>query len=443
MRKMFSAMLVLGIAGSLTAALSADVVVLKDGTELSGQIRRTTGGYDVVLDNGGNQFVPDADVRTLRMGPSSTDADVQLTNLRRSVEPVDDLALIVQRYQQFIERVGAGPVAEKATQELSQWEQYLQEGRVRFNGKWVTPQAQRALATENLEAVNDIRELIKSGKRADALVKVQERLQENAQDVSAHYLLGLLQYRGGDVAGARRSFEQATELAPDHAPTANNLAVVLVRQNQVPRAVLVLGNALRDAPDTKSLLDNAAELIELVPVDERETTVYATLRQRFDQQDAVLAARLGGQGWFRSGAKWIDADTHAAREAQRKEVMEKIDALEADYNVTSQRIAGVEANIARAQISLADMRANSLRRLDDGRIIQLPLPDVYYEIEREVQADERDRVTLSNRLGVLQQEALQVRAELPTPLYSGELELIGADGVPVTLPLPEAEPVPQ
>ncbi|MEM8874231.1 MAG: tetratricopeptide repeat protein [Planctomycetota bacterium] len=433
MRLLILGLLLFGV----TTAATADVVVLNDGSEVQGDIRRATGGYDVILKDGTRQFIPDSQVKSLRMGPSQTDADVQLANLRRSVEPLEDLDLVIERYEQFLERIGEGEVADKARVELAQWVRWREEGRVLFDGEWMKPQEQRERAAQNIVAVNEVRGMIKSGKRGEALKLVHDRLRENPRDVSSHYLLGLMQYRSGDVAGARRSFEEAAVLAPDHAPTANNLAVVLVRQNQLPRAVLALGNALRDAPDTKSLLDNAAELIELVPEAQRDTTVYANLRTRFEAQDRILGSRLAEQGWHRFGAKWVDAATFATIEAQRKEANDRLDALQADYDVTNQRIVAVQNDIAEAEQTLASIRANSLRRTGDGRIIQLPLPDVYFEIEREKQADERDLGDLASRIGLLQQEAMRVRERMPKPLYDGTLELIGADGVPVTMPMPE------
>ncbi|MEM6315170.1 MAG: tetratricopeptide repeat protein [Planctomycetota bacterium] len=420
----------------LVGTASADVVVLRDGTELVGEIKRTRGGYDVTLADGTQRFVPDADVQTLRIGAgeATSDVDVQLTNLRRSVEPLDDLALIIERYRDFLAR---HPDADAAREELALWEQWQAEGRVRFNDDWVTPDEQRRRATENLEAINEIRGLVKSGQSKQAMRLVRDRLRENPREVSSHYMLGLLQTRAGNLAAARRSFEEAAELAPGHAPTANNLAVVLVKQNQYPRALLFLGQALRDAPDTKSLLDNAAELLELTPADRRDTEVFAVVKKQFETQDAILGARLAQQGWHRFGSKWIDAEAFAEIERQRALIAEKIAALEADFTMTSQRITAVEREIAEAEVTLEDIRRNSLRRLEDGRIVQLPLPDVYFEIEREQQRDERDLTDLRNRIGLLREEAQRVRAQLPQPLFDGELKLIGADGVPVVLPLPE------
>ncbi|MEM6562646.1 MAG: tetratricopeptide repeat protein, partial [Planctomycetota bacterium] len=345
----------------LVGTASADVVVLRDGTELVGEIKRTRGGYDVTLADGTQRFVPDADVQTLRIGggEATSDVDVQLTNLRRSVEPLDDLALIIERYRDFLAR---HPDADAAREELARWEQWQAEGRVRFNDDWVTPDEQRRRATENLEAINEIRGLVKSGQSKQAMRLVRERLRENPREVSSHYMLGLLQTRAGNLAAARRSFEEAAELAPGHAPTANNLAVVLVKQNQYPRALLFLGQALRDAPDTKSLLDNAAELLELTPADRRDTEVFAVVKKQFETQDAILGARLAQQGWHRFGSKWIDAEAFAEIERQRALIAEKIAALEADFTMTSQRITAVEREIAEAEVTLEDIRRNSLRR---------------------------------------------------------------------------------
>src|SRR5688572_19442429 len=92
----------------VATAASADVVLLKDGSTLDGDVKKGPSGYVVTLADGKVKVVPFGDVKSIELAtapPLTTrSAKEKLASFRRSVEYVDDVNKIVERYERFIEQ---------------------------------------------------------------------------------------------------------------------------------------------------------------------------------------------------------------------------------------------------------------------------------------------------------------------------------------------------
>jgi Tfp pilus assembly protein PilF len=417
------------LALCLLACAAAGTLVLHDGSTVSGELRRGNGGYHVVAENGSRQFVADTDIQTVRLGGSGESVESGLDSLRRVAANLDDLDEIIRRYEAFVEEHDDAA----ARGELEAFRRMRAENFVHWGNRWVSPAEQRELAAATLEAVNDVRLKIKAGDVPGAKRAVIERLRADNDDVSALYLMAVLAWEDGDVAETRRRLERVAELAPDHAPTANNLAVVLLRQNQEARALLFLDRALAAAPGTKQLLDNAAEALQLAPGESRP---YAALAERFAAQDQALQQRLAAEGWYRDGATWIDQATQTEREQQRAEAAAQIERLRTDYDATTARIAALQGEVRQTREAMQEIKNNTVYRDTEGRLRQRPVPDIYFELERDVLTQERQIAEQQARLTAINTAAAEVEALVPGPTYTGVLQFIDEDGVPVPLPLP-------
>ena len=421
------------------AAAGGGTIVLTDGSQLAGDLRRVEGGYEVLTQAGGKQFVADGDVASIKLGggaAATRAADGSLDSLRRATANVDDLGEVVARYEDFVARAADGPAKDEAAAELAELARMRDDGYVRWAGGWVSVEEQRRLAAAALGQVNDVRLQIKNGQTSEARTELGARLREDSDDVSALYLLGVLAWQAGDVVEARDRFERVAELAPDHGPSANNLGVVLLRQNQPARALLFFDKALRAEPVNKTLLDNAAEVLQLVPEDARDARPYADLAATFADQDERLRASLAEQGWYRWGGRWVDEATYEQLSAEREAAEQRLAALRADYDATQARMSQLEADAAQARRTMENIAANSVYRDRDGRVVRRPLPDIYYQLERDVQRYEQEQAALAGRLEAINREAAAVNESTPPPTYTGDVEFINEDGVPAPLPLP-------
>src|SRR5437870_4939727 len=85
----------------IAAAVRADTVILKDGSKLSGDVKKTDGGYDIIGADGHTRHIATDQVRAIELGgptsaPTPSAASDRLTSLRRSVESVGDVNVIIQ-----------------------------------------------------------------------------------------------------------------------------------------------------------------------------------------------------------------------------------------------------------------------------------------------------------------------------------------------------------
>ncbi|MDP3607053.1 MAG: tetratricopeptide repeat protein, partial [Polaromonas sp.] len=71
----------------------------------------------------------------------------------------------------------------------------------------------------------DIAQLLKAGKPADALAKVEQRLSANPRDPQLRFLRGVAQADSGKPADAIATFTKLTEDYPELPEPYNNLAV--------------------------------------------------------------------------------------------------------------------------------------------------------------------------------------------------------------------------
>src|SRR6185295_5504729 len=110
-----------------------------------------------------------------------------------------------------------------------------------------------------------------------------EAMENDPQCAPALYLRGVLQFQQNQLPAARKSFETVNTVIKDHAPTLNNLAVILSRQNAVMPSLNHYDQAITAAPVNKFILDNVAEALAMVPEDQRKNRVALTLFRKFTE----------------------------------------------------------------------------------------------------------------------------------------------------------------
>src|SRR5881275_2258961 len=92
----------------------ADVIHLNDGTTMYGDLKRAADGWFVTDARGKVVHVSADSVRSIELSPRGDPKDQaasKLASLRRSVEALGDLKVIVDRYEKFIEQNKDAPVA--------------------------------------------------------------------------------------------------------------------------------------------------------------------------------------------------------------------------------------------------------------------------------------------------------------------------------------------
>lgn len=431
LRLLVGATVLVAVAG----LLRGDVIVLRDGSRIEGQVRRSDGGWTVTLSDGSTVLVDSADVRSLEMTPATRPSDdvalARLSSLRRSVENLTDPRIVVERYRQYLELNDGTPAAEQAKQDLKLWQERADRGLRKHGGRWLEPAQLEQVVLEQNRSALEARALIKAGRTRDAEILLRQVLSDDPTNISALYLLGVIQLRQDQLVSARRSFEQVLQAAPQHAPSLNNIAVILFRQRQFGASLSFYDQALSAAPGQRDLLDNVAEALEAVPEEVRRGLAGQRLVRRFAEQDSLLQRDLSEKGLFRWGSRWIDRAELGRLQEIERQVNQRLSDLDRDREITQQRIQRINRDIEANEQTLRTIEQQSWVRTPDGRMIRLAYPPAYYDIQRDIRRLSAERDDLQLRLSALREEVTRTRQSLPRPKFTGVQQLIGEDGVPL------------
>jgi tetratricopeptide (TPR) repeat protein len=421
-----------------TAPARADFVHLHDGTTLSGDIKRAADGWFLTDSSGKVTHIPTDRVKSIELAARGDPKDVaagRLASLRRSVEALPDLKMVINRYEAFLEQNKDTPAAAEARKDLAQWRERQAKGMVRVGNKWVPPEERAALQEKAFVVVAQARDLLKQNKMREADATITRALEVDPTNASALYLRGLILYRQDQIPQARKAFEAVKEQMPDHGPALNNLAVVMWRQNQQVGAMNVYLQAMQAMPLNKELLNNVAEALNALTDEQRRSQVVQKVQRLWQEQDTQLQQQMMQVGWYRWGATWVDKAQYEKLQAAEREVKEKIAKLESDFAEAQQRIGTIDAQMRQNALAMRAIEANRYGTDVTGRtMVQYPLPPSYWEYDRAQKRLEVQRGETLALLDALRSKAQIVKQQLPVPKFTGAQLMIGVEGTPAIGP---------
>ena len=415
----------------------ADLIHLHDGTTLSGDIKRAADGWFLTDSTGKVTHLPTDRVKSIELAARGDPKDVaagRLASLRRSVEALPDLKMVISRYEAFVEQNKDTPAAADARKDLAQWRERQAKGMVKVGTKWVPPEERAALQEKAFAVVAQARDLLKQNKLRDADAAVTRALEVDPTNASALYLRGLILYRQDQIPQARKAFEAVKEQMPDHGPALNNLAVVMWRQNQQVGAMNVYLQAMQAMPLNKELLNNVAEALDALTDEQRRSQVVQKVQRLWQEQEAQLQQQMMQVGWYRWGATWVDKAQYDKLQAAEREVKDKIAKLESDFAEAQARIDTIDAQMRQNQLAMRAIEANRVYYDQTGRSFVAPIPPTYWEYDRAQKRLEVQRGETLALLDALRAKAQLVKQQLPVPKYTGAQLMIGPEGTPAIVP---------
>jgi Tfp pilus assembly protein PilF len=425
------------ILGSVlvSATLWAGAVVTIDGQRVEGDLKKTPDGWRVTLPDGQVRNIANADVRAIELTSTGTNNQMErLNSLRRSVETLEDIAKVLERYDRFLEQTKDPAVLEAAGADIKIWVDRRDRGLVKSGKQWVTRQDRQQIVIELLRRIEAARQQIKAGDTRSAQANIDSILKDDPGNVSAVYLQGVILQQQEKVPEARKAFDAAREAIPDHPPTLHNIAVLAMRQRQWAVAAAALDQAMTAAPGIQVLVDASAELLNALPDDQKKAPAVQKLAKRFSEQDAALQTRMAEKQMFRWGGKWVDKTTHEKLIEAEKAVKVRIDELQGDFDLTQNRIDRIDAEISQNERTMRDIERRSYMLTADGTYIRVPLPGAYYDFQRDNVRLSGERREMNSRLELLREAAKRAQADLPVPKFIGSIQAIGEDGVPIVIP---------
>jgi tetratricopeptide (TPR) repeat protein len=417
----------------ISTPIRADTVVLQNGTRLEGELERTEDGYNVTTPDGKTVKVASSQIKSVEIKPQTTpdDAKKRLESLRRSVENMSDLKLIIGRYNEYLRRFVGTDVADDALDDLKLWEDRLAKHMTKSGGKWVTPEELGVIQEEAQVAAQKARDLIAQGRLREAGPLLDLALRQDARSPPALYLRGVMLYRQEQLGQARKAFDTVSQLVPDHGPTLNNLAVILWRQEQHAGALKSYDAAMIASAADDRILSNVAEALHALPKELRDSAATKKVVVHFQEREDALRKKMEKRGLYRWGATWVRGEELDRLQDIEREIEGKIQDLEAEFDTAQGKIERIDQEIADTQRSIRRIEATSYSRDASGRMTKLAYPRIYYELLRDMEVLKRDRADQVALMDKLRREAKAEKQRLPVPRYTGIQRIIETEGTPL------------
>jgi tetratricopeptide (TPR) repeat protein len=425
-----------------------DIIFLKDGTSMAGDIKKTPDGWLVIDDKGKSHTFPADAVKTIELARTAPDSKLvatdRLMSLRRSVENVPDIRTIIDRYEKFIEQNKDNkPIVAEAQKDLALWKERLERKMVKVGNRWVGPEEKAQLQEKALVVVAEARDLVKQNKLREALAQLDKALAVDPTNGSALYLKGLILYRQDKINDARKAFEAVRETMPDHGPTLNNLAVILWRQNQRLPALTVYDQAMQAMPLNKEVLNNVAEALGALTEKEQAAPVVQKVYRRWTEQDTQLQQQMMPLGWYRWGATWVTKDQYDKLKEAEQKIKDQIVDLEKQFADAQSKIDEIDAKMRQNRDAMRYMQQDRAG-VDPttGQRYVMPLPELYWEYDRANRRLEVQRGQVVSLMENLRTKAQAIKQQLPVPKFTGVQVAIGVEGTPAIPPTnaPDAKP---
>ncbi len=435
----------------LCSFASADVVVLKDGTRVDGDLKRGDGGYDVTDANGKVTHVASNDIQSIQLGKSTSGGSAldKLGSLKRSVDALDDLNKIIGRYNEFIQQNKDTPASADAQKELAIWQDRFDKHMVKVGGKWVTPEQQDQMLAQCADIIKQAYDLMKANKLKEAEPVVKQALDVDPTNPMANYLEGILLFRSDKIVPARKCFDIVHAQLPSDAATLNNLGVCAWRQNQFIISLGFYCDAMLALPANKEIISNVAEVLAVLKDDFKKNPTAQRASRLFVEQNAKLEATMAQYGWYRWGSMWVDQNQLDDLKKAEKQVQDQIDKVQKDFDVAKKKISDNEAQIQKDHELITDIDLSMSQYNNGGfglgtgsnavtgtNIVTGPTgygptyPRAYTDAVNDVNRLTGDNTTLAHNLDQYRAEARRLDATKPKPTYTGVQNLIGVEGMP-------------
>jgi tetratricopeptide (TPR) repeat protein len=422
-------------APSTAPSVGTDMVSTRDGQTYEGTLHRSPGHWTMSLADGSTVNIDPTQVTSISLGSHAQTkigdvSDSALESLRRSLDAVGDPAAAVIRCKRFIELNPGTDAARAAQQDLAQWQQRLDQHLVRVGTQWVTAEQRDALRVQAALAARQAALLMAQNQPRDAEASLKLASDDDPDSVSVLYLRGLMLYAQKELPAARKTFE-AVNAQIAHAPTLNNLAVVLYRQNQQIAALRLYEQAVHLAPLSRQLLDNVAEALEALPDEQRTMPAAMRLQQDFLVQDQQLQVVLAKAGLYRWGATWVDAVQLQHLQDVQRDVDRQLANLQQEMDGYKDRMEQIQRLVADDQQQMQQLLyLQPYFRDGNGQWYQLPPPQQYYDLGANVSKMQIEYGQLKQKLSQYKARAKKIDQQLPVAKYTGNQAMIGVEGLP-------------
>jgi hypothetical protein len=145
---------------------------------------------------------------------------------------------------------------------------------------------------------------------------------------------------------------------------------------------------------------------------------------------------MAAKGLYRWGSDWLNQKEYDKVQAQQKAVQDKIDAMQKDFDGLKAAMLKIDRDIVGDQQVMQSMLSASVQSDPySGRTYSLPLPQRYYDLQRDVANLKSQKVLDQKQLEDLQKFAVQQKQLMPQEKYTGVFKPFDVEGMPGGAPM--------
>jgi ketosteroid isomerase-like protein len=126
--------------------------------------------------------------------------------------------------------------------------------------RWIALAGALTFGAAHADEYSDVAQLLRNGKTAEAMAKVDQYLSSKPRDPQMRFLKGVIQRDTGKTSEAISTFTRLTEDYPELPEPYNNLAVLYAGQNQLDKARSALEMAIRTNPSYTTAHENLGDV---------------------------------------------------------------------------------------------------------------------------------------------------------------------------------------
>jgi S1-C subfamily serine protease len=293
-----AAVLFLGMAG---LHVFADVIKLKDGTVLEGEVKRIGSSYQVTTKDGQHKLIRADDIESISPGGSSGSGSTarpgntrpgdsgaarpntgnnaggafteEYRKLKERIDRIEEPVKAVTLWEQHLLRkdLSAGERA-AAEKELAGWKKLYADGAEKIKNRWMWGEELKKLKSEASSLVEKAMQQEEGGQVLDAIRNYKQAIILYPNSFRAHYRLAFIKFREGygqpggntSLREADRSIRAALRLEPELPAVLSSMGAVLFAMGKYEEGVEYMWKAVKKA-ETPVTVGNLLTALNAVP----------------------------------------------------------------------------------------------------------------------------------------------------------------------------------
>ena len=286
-------------------SVSADVVKLKDGTVLEGEVKKIGASYQITTKDGQHKLVRADDIESITEDGASAGTGTagsgragatgagrsgtagaarpaprgggafseEYRELKERIEKIEEPVKAVTLWEQHLLRKDLDPGERAAVErELVTWKKLYADGAEKIKNRWVSGEELKKIKDEVDSLVQKATEQEDGGKVLDAIKNYKQAIILYPNSFRAHYRLGFIKFQEGygqpggntSLREADRSVRAALRLEPELPAVLSSMGAVLFAMGKYEEGVEYMWEAVEKA-ETPLTVGNVLTALNAVP----------------------------------------------------------------------------------------------------------------------------------------------------------------------------------